>query len=54
MGSLLFAIYIDDIVNVTLSEGSKLVLFADDILYRSICTNKDHSALQCDVDMISE
>ena len=37
LGPLLFLIYIDDIVKVTLSEGSKLVLYADDILlYRPI------------------
>jgi len=55
LGPLLFLIYIDDIVKVTLSEGSKLVLYADDILlYRPIRTNDDYSALQHDIDMISE
>ena len=55
LGPLLFLIYIDDIVKVTLSEGSKLVLYADDIfLYRPIHTNEDYSALQHDIDMISE
>jgi len=53
LGPLLFPIY--DIVKVTLSEGSKLVLYADDILlYCPIHTNKDYSALQRDVDVISE
>ena len=51
MGLILFLICIDDIVKLTL----KLVLYANDILlYRPIHTNKDYSALQRDVDMISE
>jgi len=51
LGPLLFLIYIDDIVKVTLSEGSKLVLYADDIfLYRPIRTNDDYSALQHDIE----
>ena len=55
LGSLLFLIYIDDIVKVTLSEGSKLVLYANDVLlYRPIRTNKDYSALQHDVEVVSE
>ena len=47
LGPLLFLIYI---VKVTLSaaEGSKPVLYANDILYHSICTNEDYSALQRD------
>ena len=55
LGPLLFLIYIDNIVKVTLSEGSKLVLYADDILlYRPIHTREDYSALQRDIDTISE
>ena len=55
MGPLLFLIYIDGIVKATLSKGSKLVLYTNDILlYRPICTNEDYSALQHDIEMISE
>ena len=55
LGPLLFLIYIDDITKVTLSQGSKLVLYADDILlYRPICTSEDYFVLQQDIDSISK
>ena len=37
LGLLLFLIYIDDVIRVPLSVGSKLVLYADDmLLYRQL------------------
>ena len=53
LGPLLFLIYIDDIAHIPISEGSKLVLYADDILlYHSISSPQDYELLQCDVDTI--
>ena len=55
MGLILFLICIDDIAQVTLSEGSKLVLYPDDVLlHHPIRTSEDFSAPQRDIDMISE
>ena len=53
LGPLLFLIYIDDIAHIPISEGSKLVLYADDILlYHPISSPQDYELLQCDVDTI--
>ncbi len=52
LGPLLFLIYIDDITKVSLSAGSRLVLYlyADDILlYRPISSLEDYRILQSDV-----
>jgi len=50
LGPLLFLIYIDDLTNIELSEGTEIVLYADDILlYRPISSENDFVALQCDV-----
>ena len=54
LGPLLFLIYIDDISKVSLLERSKLVLYADDmLLYHPISNNDDYSALQSDINAIS-
>ena len=53
LGPLLFLIYIDDICKVRLSPGSKLVLYADDILlFRNISCPNDYHLLQADIDML--
>jgi len=53
LGPLLFFIYIDDIADVNLSDGSKVVLYADDILlYCSISLPMDLEHLQKDVDAL--
>ena len=42
LGPLLFLIYINDVARVSLSEGSTLVLYADDmLLYRKIDSTED-------------
>ena len=54
LGPLLFLVYINDICDAGTSNGSKLVVFADDILlYRAIHTQDDHTALQHDVDTLA-
>ena len=53
LGPLLFLLYINDINHLTLSPGSKLVLYADDILlYRPIVSENDYTLLQRDVDAL--
>ena len=53
LGPLLFLIYIDDIAHIPLSEESKLVLYADDILlYHPISSPWDYELLQRDVDAV--
>ena len=45
--------YIDDIADVSLSDGSKIVLYADDILlYRPISLPVDFKLLQRDIDAV--
>ena len=52
-GPLLFLLYVNDVNDVVLSEGSKLILYVDDILlYRQIHTMQDYAALQQDVDSL--
>ena len=47
LGPLLFLIYIDSISLIQLSQNSKLVLYADDILlYKTILTARDYTCLQ--------
>ena len=53
LGPLLFLIYIDSISQIHLSNNSKLVLYADDILlYKTISEACDFSCLQEDVNCI--
>ena len=55
LGPLLFLIYIDSITSVPLSEGSKISLYADDMmLYKPISSSVDLTNLQKDVDSIFE
>ena len=54
LGSLLFLIFIDDISQVNLSPGSKLVLYSDDILlYRPISSVNDYQMLQAGIDALT-
>ena len=51
LGPLLFLIYIDDIVNTSLSPGSKISLYADDMmLFKIIKSNADYIDLHNDID----
>ena len=43
LGPLLFLIYIDDITSLQLSEGTKVSLYADDmLLYKPISSDNDY------------
>ena len=54
LGPLLFIIYLNDVVH-RISNCSKINLYADDIaLYRVISHRQDYSALQADIDAISD
>ena len=53
LGPLLFIIYINDLTLLPLANGSKLSLFADDvILYHPISVLPDYSKIQCDISSI--
>ena len=55
LGPLLLLIYIDGVTSTPLSDGSKMTLYADDmLLYRYIETPQDHQMLQDDINSISE
>ena len=55
LGPLLFLIiYIDDITRISLSEGTKLVIYTDDmLLYRKIDHPEDYVALQLDINTVN-
>ena len=54
LGPLLFLIYTDNITRISLSEGTKLVLYADDMLfYRKIDHPEDYVALQMDINSVN-
>jgi hypothetical protein len=53
LGPLLFLIYIDDITSLQLSEGTKVSLYADDmLLYKPISSDNDYMELQHDIDKV--
>ena len=53
LGPLLFLVYIDDVSNILLSDGSILNLYADDmLLYKSMKSFEDYSHLQLDIGCI--
>ena len=54
-GLLLFLIYINHVSSLTLTDGSKPTLYADDILlYKPISHPVDYSGLQIDIDTIED
>ena len=55
LGPLLFLIYINHVSSLTLTDGSKLTMYADDILlYKPIRQPEDYSGLQTDIDAIQD
>lgn len=53
LGPLLYIIFMNSISHIPLSSGSKLILYADDILlYKPIDSAEDTTSLQKDVDAI--
>ena len=55
LGPLLFLIYFDGITGVSLSLGSSMDLYADDLLlYRIIRDQSDFISLQIDIDKVAD
>ena len=55
LGPLLFLIYINHVSSLTLTDGSKLIMYADDILlYKPISHPVDYNGLQTDIDTIQD
>ena len=55
LGPLLFLIYVDGITDASLSQGSQLSLFADDVLhYRAISKQEDFDTTQSDINIIAK
>ena len=55
LGPLLFLIYINSVTNINLSNGSTLVLYADDmLLFKPISSEDDYTNLQGDVDSLKD
>ena len=54
LGPLLFHIYIDDLTRIPLSDGTQLVLYADNmLLYRKIDCPEDYIVLQNDINTVN-
>ena len=54
LGSLLFLIYIDDVTRVPLSDGTQLILYADNmLLYREIVCPEDYITLQNNINAVN-
>ena len=54
LGPLLFLIYIDSVTKIHLSHGTKLTLYADDLLvYKHIYSYDDYTELQSDINLIN-
>ena len=54
LGPLLFLVYIDDVSDILLSDGSTLNIYADDMmLYKPVKSIEDIHHLQMDIDRIS-
>ena len=50
LGLLLFLVYMNDLVNVSLSQGYEIVVFADDILmFKPISSDEDLASFQADI-----
>ena len=55
LGPLLFLVYIDDVSDTLLSDGSVLNLYADDmLLHKPVRSPEDFRHLQSDIDRISD
>ena len=55
LGPLLFLVYIDDVSDILLSDGSALNLYADDmLLYKPVKSPEDFRHIQSDIDCISD
>ena len=53
LGPLLFLIYVNDLCTITLSHGSKVTMYVDDlVLYKVIDTESAHFCLQEDINNI--
>ena len=51
LGPLLFLVYMNDLVNVSLSQGCEIVMFGDDILmFKLITGDEDLASFQADID----
>ena len=54
LGPLLFLIYIDGISSIPISSCTKIVLYADDLLFRPISKQEDFATLQRDIMAIEQ